>query len=215
MSGKKDTFVAAPFLLIWFVAELVVFQPNTYDNNKLLYVAYLFVCGIASETLCKAYAKLKSPKALKNTLAVAAMFFCVISAILTVDREIVSEYVLLDTSQVNSAKYIEENTEPTDTILTNDRHNNAVAVLTGRNIVCGSGSYLYYHGLDYGTELNDERLMYESPSENYDLFEKYNVSYVYVSSYEYASFSVDENTISSMFELVYSDEDARIYKTGI
>ena len=215
LSEKKDTFVAAPFLLIWFVAELVVFQPNTYDNNKLLYVGYLFVCGIASETLCKAYVKLKSPKALKNTLAVATMFFCVISAVLTVDREIVSEYVLLDTTQVNAAKYIEENTEPTDTILTNDRHNNAIAVLTGRNIVCGSGSYLYYHGLDYSTELNDERLMYESPSENYDLFEKYNVSYIYVSSYEYASFSVDENTISSMFELVYSDGDARIYKTGI
>ncbi len=215
-TGKKeDLFTAAPFMLIWFVAELVVFQPNTYDNNKLLYVGYLFVCGIASELFVRVYSKLKSKKAVKYALSAAVMFFCMISAVLTVGRELCAEYCLLDSSQVNAAKFIEENTEPTDTVLTDNRHNNAIAVLTGRNIVCGSGSYLYYHGLDYSTEQSDERTMYEYPSESMSLFEKYNVSYIEVSNYELAAFSVDEEEIASMFELVYSDGETRIYKTGI
>ncbi len=215
-TGKKeDLLTAAPFMLIWFIAELVVFQPNTYDNNKLLYIGYLFVCGIAADLLARVYQKIKSKKAVKYALSAVVMFFCVISAVLTVGRELCAEYCLLDASQVNAAKFIEENTEPTDTVLTDDRHNNAIAVLTGRNIVCGSGSYLYYHGLDYSIQQSDERTMYESPLESMSLYKKYNVSYIEISNYELAAFSVDEEAIASMFELVYSDGETRIYKTGI
>lgn len=38
----------APALAIWLLAELVVFQPNVYDNNKLLYPAYAFLCCAAA-----------------------------------------------------------------------------------------------------------------------------------------------------------------------
>ncbi len=214
-SGKENAFTAAPFMLIWFIAELVVFQPNTYDNNKLLYVGYLFVVGIAADLMVKVYRKMKTNQAVKYAVSAVVMFFCVISAVLTVGRELYSEYCLLDSAQVNAAEFIAENADPDATVLTDDRHNNAIAVLTGRNIVCGSGSYLYYHGLDYSKQYYDERAMYESPAESVDLYEKYNVSFVEVSSYEESAFSVDEDEIASLFELVYSNGDTRIYKTGI
>ena len=35
-----------PGLLLWLLAELVVFQPNEYDNNKLLYPAFAFLCCV-------------------------------------------------------------------------------------------------------------------------------------------------------------------------
>ena len=34
----------APALPIWFLGEFVEFQPNDYDNNKLFYVAFAFLC---------------------------------------------------------------------------------------------------------------------------------------------------------------------------
>ena len=58
-------------------------------------------------------------------------------------------YELFSADEVAAAEYIKENTAPDALFLTDDNHDNAVAVLTGRNIVCGSSSYLYFHGLDY------------------------------------------------------------------
>ena len=34
--------------LLWFVAEIISFSPNTYDNNKFLYVTYVFVCCLSA-----------------------------------------------------------------------------------------------------------------------------------------------------------------------
>ena len=49
------------------------------------------------------------------------------------------------------AEYINTNTPADAVFMTATNHNNAVAMLTGRSIVCGSPSFLYYHGLDYST----------------------------------------------------------------
>ena len=70
-----------------------------------------------------------------------------LSAVLTIGRESIAGYCLYGDSQLKAAEYIYENSEPEDTVLTDMRHNNEIAALTGRNIVCGSTSYVYFHGL--------------------------------------------------------------------
>ena len=78
------------------------------------------------------------------------------------------------------AQYVEANTAPDSVILTYHNHNNAVASLTGRNIVCGADVFLCFHGYDTTQRKADVRQMYEHPAESLDLFEKYEVSYVVV-----------------------------------
>lgn len=57
-----------------------------------------------------------------------------------------SGYEVVPAAQVELAEWINTNTdEPIAadaTFLTESNHNNAVAMLTGRNIFCGSGSFL-------------------------------------------------------------------------
>lgn len=46
---QKDDFdVMSGACLLWFVAEIISFSPNTYDNNKFLYVTYVFVCCLSA-----------------------------------------------------------------------------------------------------------------------------------------------------------------------
>ena len=95
--------------------------------------------------------------------------------------------------------------------LTADNHNNAVASLTGRNIVCGSPSYLFYHGLDYSTANTDAKRMLSSPGSSRGLFDKYNVDYVFIGPSEiYAG--ADKFWFDEYFDTVYSYGNAAIYK---
>ena len=211
MAGKKSVAVAFPVTVIFLIAELAVFQPNVYDNNKLLYVAYLLMCGVAADFGVNLLRRIPQG-AVKSLISCVILFLCTVSAVLTIGRECVAEYQLLERDQVALAEYVMEHTEPEDKILTNTRHNNAIAVLTGRNIQCGSGSYLYFHGLNYREQEAAVRTMYEEPGAYPDAFAHWDIDYVLVSAYERSSYAVDEVSVAAMFPCVYEDNGVRLYQ---
>lgn len=208
---SKNYFLAAPAFFIWFVAELIVFQPNVYDNNKILYIAYLFLCLLSADYLLEILGKLSS-KLVKSVVLSVVLLISSISAILTLGREYVSDYQLYSAEGVAMCRYIEKNTEPSDVILTDTRYNNEVVSLTGRNIVCGSGSFLYYHGLNYQPNEADVALMYQNPSDM-TLFDKYHVKYVYVSDSERNNYQMQsEADLLENFEIVHREGNTILYK---
>ena len=118
----------------------------------------------------------------------------------------------MEREQVLLAEYVMEHTEPTDKILTDTRHNNSVAALTGRNIQCGSGSYVYFHGLDYREQEAAIRVMYEEPAVYPEIFEYYEIDYILVSPYERHAFAVDEVTIAALYPCVYDVDGVQLYQ---
>lgn len=212
LSAKSNAFAKySPALLIWLVAELVEFQPNNYDNNKLLYVAFAFLCFSAAELLSSFFVLLKN-RPLKITAMAAVFVVCASSAVLTMARELVAKYELFGSGAISVCSFVEANTAPDSTILTNTRHNNELAALSGRNIVCGSPSYLYYHGLPYQSSETAVCQMYENPKASQALFEKYKVDYILVSDFERSSYQVDEAAIAEMFEKIYDDGVRALYQ---
>ena len=208
---RKSTHLFLPIFVIWFVIELIVFQPNVYDNNKLLYIAYLFLCLIAADYGMELYYKLKEVGGAK-WLAGSFLFFSVLSALLTLGREAVSEYQLYGSTYVKLAQYVDENTPVDAVILTQTRHNNEIASLTGRNLVCGADTFLYFHGIDTSERKKHLQQMYEAPAANLNLFEQYDVSYVVVTNWERNSYAVDETAIQQLFPLEFELNDARLYR---
>ncbi|MBR0356130.1 MAG: hypothetical protein IJH54_01495 [Clostridia bacterium] len=49
--SKKDRQIALGFLVLWLVSEVVVFQPNIYDNNKLLFAWFFCLCALTAKLL--------------------------------------------------------------------------------------------------------------------------------------------------------------------
>lgn len=208
---SRNYFIVSPSFFIWFVAELIVFQPNVYDNNKILYIGYLFLCLLTADYLVEIVKKF-SNKALQSAILAVVLVISSISAVLTMGREYVSDYQLYTAEGLAMCKYIEENTEPTDVILTDTRHNNEVVSLTGRNIVCGSSSFLYYHGLDYQTQEHDVARMYQNPEEQ-ELFDKYDVKYIYLSDSERYNYSItDEEAFLEHFKVVHQEGSVVLYR---
>lgn len=211
LAGREKRETASPLLLIFFVAELVVFQPNEYDNNKLLFVAFIFLCALAADFLVKLYEGHWN-RVLKVAVAAGLVFVCTISADLTLAREWVSDYVLYPAAEAEAADYIEENTPADAVFLTADNHNNTVASLTGRNIVCGAATFLYYHGIDTSGRSEEVREMFEDPSGAGDLYEKYNVSYIFTGSNEWAQYAIDPEKLTEIADCIYDTGEVQIYK---
>lgn len=210
---RKKAPLFLPALFLWWLGELIVFTPNTYDNNKLLYAAYMLLCLGAADYCVELYENNKKTGGIKM-LAAAFLFFTALSGALTLGREWVSSYQLYDAAQTSLAEYIMENTPADAVFLTHNHHNNAVASLTGRNIVCGSDSFLYFHGLDTGQRKADLRLMFETPALHLDLYEKYNVTYVVISPFERANYGIDEDAFRELFTETYSSGGVTLYQVS-
>ena len=197
-------------LCVYIVAEFIQFQPNEYDNNKLFYVAYMAMMPAMGCYLTAIFERLKG---IRGRVWLAAVFMAasLLSGGLSIARECVSTYCLFGAQEARAAEYIEQNTPADAVFLTGSQHNNAVAALTGRDIVCGTGSYLYFHGIDYSRQQADERLMLEQPADSGALFLQYGIDYAYISSHERAAFDVDEAWFMDNCEAVFTDGDVAIY----
>lgn len=156
--------------------------------------------------------KMARSRAAGAVLSCTVLFLGSISAILTMYREYISDYQLYSKDSIAMCRYIEENTEPEDIILTDTRYNNEVAALTGRNIVCGSGTFLYFHGLQYYGQEAAVSEMFQNPW-NTELFSQYNVKYIYVSNSERNNYNITSDDIFlENAELVHQEGDVCLYR---
>lgn len=215
-SEKKDRGVYGASLLLWGIAEIIQFQPNPYDNNKLLFVWFAFTCGLVGKWLCKMrqflLEKVPDSKIATHLLCVFTCIALLLSGTLTLGREVVSEYQLFDSDAFDLAIYVKANTQPEDTFLTNNNHNNAIAALTGRNIVCGSGSYLFYHGVNYSARESALKLMYEMPELYFEeQAKKYSVDYVLIGPYEHSAYQCQDAFFDANYEVVYHSGNVKLY----
>lgn len=240
VTERKNKLFYGGALLIWAVCEFIVFQPNTYDNNKLLFVWFAMTCGIVSELIIKAWEKLtRAEKGGSSRFAVrAAAFVCfaalilsmTLSGVMTLAREYVSGdhigieegsirnketgYEVVSADLVAVTDWIKENTDPHATILTATNHNNAVAMLTGRDIVCGSPTFLHFHGVDYSERYYNVQRLYEDPASCFDkLAAEYGIDYVLLGSWEYGSYAVDSAFFSGLTP-VFSSGGNTLYAVG-
>lgn len=195
---------------VYLVAETVLFQPNEYDNNKLFYIWYMFAAILAADygsMLMQRLAGLPGRALLCALFLWASMF----SGALSIGREAVSGYQLFSRAAVEAGTWIDGNTDRDAVFLTGQQHINPVCSLAGRQIICGSDLYVFFHGLDYRQQAEDCQRFYEDPENNADVLETYDVDYIYVSDYERADFDVDIEALDAAFELVFENSDVRIY----
>lgn len=149
-ADRSSKAAAAPAILIFVLCEFLAFQPNVYDNNKLMYVSYSLFCILSGDFTVRMVEKIRFRSA-RVTALVLLIALCTNAAVLTLAREYVSGMKshairLFSASDAAAAEYVRDNTPSDALFLTASNHNNAVAALTGRSIFCGSPSYLFYHG---------------------------------------------------------------------
>ena len=215
LTDKEQRAAVSPAVLIFILCELIVFQPNVYDNNKLLYVSYALFCMISADFLFALGEKLRS-RALRVVLLSLFLVLSVNAAVFSLGREIVSgtpsyAYRLFSKHDAAAADYVLHQTEPDALFLTANNHNNAVAALSGRNVYCGCPSYLFYHGVDYSDRMEENRKLLTDGDYFAHCHTERGIDYVYIGSYERA-LGCDEAYFALNYPVVFSSGDVAIYK---
>lgn len=196
-------------LLIWALAEAVVFQPNTYDNNKLLFVWHMLGCLLVAQWLVDMTVRIRNVP--WRTLALSTVCFAAtFGSVLTVGREMLSDYQHWSADEVALAAYISDNASSDALFLTSDRHTTPAFALAGRRILCGSSSYVYYHGMDYADESSAMRLLYEAPDES--TLDAWGIDYVVFDASVQSEFAADEAWYAARYPVWYQNESCRVYQ---
>ena len=207
----KQRRLFSGMILIVLAAELIRFQPNEYDNNKLFYLAWMIGCMIVSNWASRVWRMLKGLRSRKFIAAGTAVVLF-LSAGLSIARECVSSYQAFNAEAVEAGAFIREHTEEDALFLTGTQHLNPVDSIAGRSIVCGPDLWLYWHGFNTTERKVDLMNFYEEPEAYREILEKYGVDYIYVSSYERNSYLVDEEALGRMFPVVFENGEATIYQ---
>ncbi len=208
--NPKHRRLFAMTLPIILAAELIRFQPNEYDNNKLFYLAWLLCCMIAADWCREMWHRMQGMRG-RVPLAVLAAVVTFLSAGLTLWRECVSDYQAFSPGAVEAGIYARDNTERDAVFLTGRQHLNPVLSIAGREIVCGPDLWLYWHGFDTSEREADIAAFFEDPEENFEILNKYGVDYVYVSSYERNDYDADDYLLEEYLTPVFENEEAVIY----
>ena len=203
--------VFAGALPIILAGECIRFQPNIYDNNKLLYLAWLLCCMIVADWCRLLWHRLRGLRARPVIASLAAVTFF-LSAGLTLWREAVSGYMAFSANSVAVGEYARDNTAEDAVFLTGVHHLNPIASIAGRNIVCGPDLWLYYHGLDTTERKRDIAAFYADPENNLRILEKYGAEYILVSSYERSDYNVDDDGLRVIADVVFSNREGTIYR---
>ena len=203
--NRRFRLLLSGAFVIFAFAELIRFQPNEYDNNKLFYVWYMLCAPVAADYAVMLWQKLKGVRA-RGLLAALCLTACFLSGGLSIAHECVSDWQLYSEEDVEAADFIEENLPEHAVFITGRQHLNPVASLAGRTIVCGPNIWLYYHGLDTNERAMDIADFYSDPLNHQDVLEKYGVSYILVSGWERSDMTVDEQALESMYPIIFESQ---------
>ncbi len=191
--------------VIFILAELIRFQPNAYDNNKLFYVWYMLCLPAAADFAVLLWHKLRGIR-VRPLMAVLSAVICFASGTISIAHECLSDWQLYSDEDVQTAQFIDQTLPEHAVFMTGRQHLNPVSALSGRIVVCGPDLWLYYHGFDTVARSADIRMFYEDPEANSDILEKYDVSYILVSGWERTDYSVNEHALERLYPVIFESD---------
>ena len=215
-------------LSVWMLVSLFVIWLDEYRSSAIpmkkltviwtvvlcLLTLILFVWGRISNLAAESKRKecFIGASAALTIGSYLLIFVMTVSSVMTIVRECKSSYQVYTKNEAELSEQIKAVTEPDDVILANSYHWNLVTPLTGRSIVTGTGTFLYYHGIDTNEREADVALMYEDPANHSDLFERYHVKHILISNAERGNYDIDYEFFNANATIVCSNDSGLLYR---
>lgn len=204
----------APFIISFVLANLILFQPYSFDNAKILIWVHLSLSGCAGLTIVRLIQK----RSLISQLAGAMLLLAsCLAGMLDCVRLLQSHHSIpmWTKEEVELAEKVREDTPRDAIFLTADQVNHWVPTLTGRQIVMGYRGWMWTYGFDYAGRLNDIREIYRGTERASFLLKRYGIDYVVIGRYELGGdYRANEAYFRSRFSVAFESRNYRVYKIG-
>jgi hypothetical protein len=210
--GYRDPLILSG-LGLFAVCFLVRFQPNEWDNTKLLTWAHLLLCAPAALYL----AHLWSRGRLARVGAAALFLLATASGFLDLWRITRTERVahrMWSREEMELAEAFREISAPVATVLCSDDHHHWVPSLSGRRVLLGYRGWLGSYGIDYGPIERDVRAMLAGGPEAEDLMAHHGVDFVVIGERERRDYHAAERYFEQTHELVLEGADHKVFSVS-
>lgn len=188
---KTNLFVLyLPFLLIFVISNIWIFQPWEFDNSKLLIYWYFASTIVVGKFLFEVFF---SQSTVKKILGILVVFIMIFSASLDIFRTFtpVTSYQIFSLKDLEIAKATELLTPRDAIFVTASNHNHPIPTLAGRSTLIGFHGWVWSHGANYLDRAHDVNTIYLGEESAKELIKKYKVSYVTVGSQEKTDFPIN------------------------
>jgi len=184
-----------PLLVLFFIGNIVSFQPHVYDNIKLFFYVH-FVTAVFSAWILLRIARRS------RLLAAGLLILLTFSGTLSVIRENSVSWRIGSNEDLAFAKQVVKQTESNAIFLTADSHNHPIPMLTGRSTILGYRGWLWTHGIDYRQTEAEVREIYIGGKQAMTLLDKHNISYVVIGEAERRQYSITEEFFEQNFNVL-------------
>ncbi len=208
----KDQVFIGGFIFLFFLANLFIFQPSSWDNAKLFLWVYLVfsfpVAGLLLKVWQRHFGKI-----------LTFLLFIILTTsggldlmrVLNTSKE---SFVMVSNEELKLAAEFRQQTTSNDLVLTSTNHLNWVPVAAGRRIVMGYPGWLWSHGIKYAQKEADIKKIYQGLPEAPTLLKKYGITYVVVDKKTEEEFGSTDYYFKLRYPLVYSSPFGNIYKVN-
>ncbi len=216
-SFRRSTFgrFFLPFILLFAVGNIVVFQVYVWGNQKVFLYWYLVSTIVVADFLVSEW---KRRDIYVSALLGALAILVVLSGFLDVYRNSLpnsKQWRIFDLVDLEASGFLEEYTPPDVVFLTPQENTNMVAVLAGRQTLLGWELVPYGHGIPYKKRQADIRLMYQGVEESEWLLNEYGVDYVVISPLASKQYQANVSYFEERFPLVFENERYQIFQVSV
>lgn len=201
----------APFLLCFFVPNMVKVAPWIWDNIKVLFLWYVASTPLVAWLLARWWQQ----RSVFRWIAPAVFLALVLAGGLDVLRVVseASEYQEFDAQGIAAARFISAQAPPRAVVLHAPTFNSPV-FLTGRRSLLGYPGWMWSRGLSYAERGADVQRIYSGAPEAEALLRHYGVDYVLIGPAELASLKVNEQ-FWSKYAILSQAGAYRFYQTNV
>lgn len=208
-ANKKLKTFYLPFLGLFLISNLIIFQPHNYDNMKIMLFWFLLSCILITNL----FQQILTCFSLKGLFIIIPLFLLLtVTGALSVYRESYTSWLMFSNEDIKVADFIKENTSYDSIFLTSYRHNHLVPCLTGRKILMGYPGWLWTHGINYQERENDLKNIFNGGSQAKNLIEKYKINYAIIGFSEKHDLNANEDFYAQNYKIIYESNDYKIYK---
>lgn len=210
---KNNRWFLVPFIGLFMLTNVVVFQPYDWDNSKLLTWVHLAFSGTVGWWMIT---MLRTSKTWSRLLVFLLFFLSIASGYLDSMRLLNVPDVSLNMyspEEYVAAEWVKMHTDQDALFLTSDTHRHFIPALSGRPILMGYRGWLWSYGIDYAKREREVLAMFAGGDLSLTLLREYGVDYVVISPAEKDNFyRADELFFEENFAVVFESSLIKIHQ---
>ncbi len=208
-ASRKLKIFYLPFLILFGLANLFIFQPSDFDNMKLMLFWFLLSSVLMADFLGKIWKKFS----IKGIPLIIFIFLALtLTGGISVLREGTTRWLMFSNEDIALAKFVRENTVVDSLFLTSDKHNHFAPCLAGRKIIMGYRGWLWTHGINYQEREKDVALMFSGGERAKELLQKYKINFAVIGPSEKTDFGANEDFYDKNFPVLIKIGETKIYQ---